>query len=196
MSVNMLQRLSERSMFKTATKVRAKDVGGFKYIGYRFVYHESSSQKFKKKWKNLDGSPLSLHIKMYFYVNGAKHKGKKREKYLVCAQFPYRREFKTLQNLYNMPVKLFSSDPSFKYYFAYALNKRDAAIVDENVVLKHLGESLTSSPKKRNPNLTAELTKHFFKFFIFIKNKRPMDIMHKKYQLGKKFDMPIKNRNA
>jgi len=184
------------SMFQNETKIRARGVGGFKYIGYRFVYHTTSSQRFKKRWKNLEGTPLEVHIKLYFYVTGAKYKGKKRERYLICAQFPYSRDFKTLKNLYDLPVKLFSSDPSFKYYFSYALNKHNAVITDENVILRHLGKSLTNIPKKRNPNLNTELTKHFYKFFIFAKTKRPNDILKKQYNLGKKFNMPIKNKNV
>jgi len=196
LSVRILQERSNQTIFKTRTNERASAVGSFKYIGYRYVYHEENSQPFKKKWKNLDGTPLSLHIKMYFYVYGAKHKGKKRQRYLICAQFPFKKGFETLETLYDTPVKLFSSDPSFKYFFSYALNKENALIVDEYVILKHLGNSIKNAPKKRNPNLHTELTKHFFKFFEFVRFKRPQTFLQRRYFLKKQFKMPIINTNA
>ena len=182
-SVNKLIKLSGDDFFSIGITERAKQVGKFKYLGFKYVLHRNSKKQ------------LVVFIKLYFIVQGAKHNNK-RERYTLAAMFPYKRKIKNMKRLYDLPVKLFSSDPSFKYYFAYALNKSNLVITDERVIIKHLGESLTKPPVKRNPNLVKQLTKHFYKLFKFIANKKPKDYLDKKYELDLNFSMPILNKNA
>ena len=182
-SINKLIKMSGDSFFKIGTDLRSKTVGKFTYLGFKYVLHRNSKKN------------LVVFIKLYFIVQGVKHDGK-RERYTLAAMLPYRSDIKNMKRLYDLPVKLFSSDPSFKWYFAYVLNKSDLVINDEKIILAHLGESLTKPPKKRNPNLVKQLTKHFYKFFIFIANKKPKEYLDKKYELEPNFKMPILNRNT
>ncbi|MCK5536496.1 MAG: hypothetical protein KAI79_06695, partial [Bacteroidales bacterium] len=135
LTVNELYTLSQSSMFKTKTKVRASKVGKIHYVGFKYTYHRDH-QGDKK---------LIVYINLYFYVMGASHKGK-REKYLLVAKFPYTTKIKNMKRLYDEPVQIFSSDPSFKYYLTYALNKFNAVITDDLTFVNHLGQSLTQKP--------------------------------------------------
>lgn len=182
-SVNKLIKLSGDEFFNIGTAQRAKGVGKFTYLGFKYVLHRNSKKK------------LIVYIKLYFIVQGVKNDGK-RERYTLAAMFPYKRDIKNMKRLFDLPVKLFSSDPSFKWFFAYALNKSNLVINDEKIVLAHLGESLTKAPKKRNPNLVKQLTKHFYKFFVFIGNKKPKEYLDDKFELEPNFKMPILNKNT
>lgn len=184
LSVNELVEMSQRSFFKVDTKTRANNLGALKYIGFKYTFHRDTDGK------------LVVFVNMYFYMKGANFdyikdkkgktkatKRKKRETYMLVAKFPYSHKVKNMKRLYDVPLQIFSSDPSFKYYFAYALNKLDAVVTDDGKLVSWLGESLTKAPNHNNPNLTVQLTKHFWKFFNFIANNRPNQYMDKKYML-------------
>lgn len=193
LSVNELISLSESSFFKVDIRTRSKNLGSLKYIGFKYTFH-----------RDLDGK-LVVYVNLYFYMKGANfdfYKDKKgkvkagprkpRETYLLVAKFPYSHKVKNMKRLYDVPIQIFSSDPSFKYYFAYALNKMGAVVTDDGKLVDWLGESLTRAPKYNNPNMKIQLTKHFYKFFRFIANNRPSRYMDKKYQLRQ--DAAIINR--
>jgi len=182
-TVNKLIKMSGDEFFKIGTSERAKRVGKFTYLGFKYVLHRNDKKK------------LVVYIKLYFIAQGAKNNGK-RERYTLVAMLPFKRKIKNMKRLYDLPVKLFSSDPSFKWYFAYALNKYNLVINDEKVILRHLGESLTTAPKKRNPDLVKQLTKHFYKFFVFISNKKPREYLNDKFELSPDFTTPILNKGG
>ena len=182
LSVNELIEISQKQFFKVGIKERASTLGGFKYVGFQYTFHRD-----KKK-------QLVVYVNLYFYHQGSnvdltknakgktiKSKRKPRETYLLVAKFPYSMKQKNMKRLYDVPLQIFSSDPSFKFYFAYALNKMDAVVTDEKMIVKWLGKSLTDAPKITNPDLMTQLTKHFYKFFKFIANVRPKAYMDKKY---------------
>ena len=81
----------------------------------------------------------------------------------------------------DVPVELFSSDPSFLFYFAYALNKQNAVIQDHIKYTKWLGNSLTKRPLRNNPNLRTELTKHFYKVLQFLRTQPPSKYLDEKF---------------
>jgi hypothetical protein len=180
-TVNKLLEYSKNSFFKINTDIRAKRVGTFKYIGFKSVFHRNKDKK------------LVLYVDLIFLVKGENHKGK-RETYTIIAKFPYVKGIKNLKRLYDLPVKLFSSDPSFKYYFAYVFKQNNLLINNEKDLVLWLGDALLKPPTKRNPNQHKELTKHFYKFFIFISNKKPKDILDKRFELKTDFKIPILNK--
>ena len=183
LTVNELYNLSNTSMFKTSIEDRAFKVGKVIYKGFKYIYHRNPKGK------------LVLYVNLYFYVNGAPHKSI-RERYLLVAKFPYIKDIKNIKRLYNYPVQIFSSDPSFKYYLTYALNQFNAVITDDIQYVNHLGKSLTTKPNINNPKRMAELTKHFFKFFNFIGNVPPKRYLDKKYEIDPKDNIRIINKNA
>jgi len=190
LDVDELIKISEQPFFKHSIHERASEVGNFKYIGFKYVYHRAISGQ------------LVVYVNLYFYVKGARppkpKKGSKkrssaRETYLLVAKFPYTTKVKNMKRLYDSPMQIFSSDPSFKYYFAYVLNSLNAVVKDDKELVKWLGESLTIKPKKNNPEFKAQLTKHFYKFFKFIANKRPKEYLDKKYLLPESAKVTVLN---
>jgi len=186
LSVNELIDLSQSDFFRVGIKERASNLGDLRYLGFKYVFHRDTDGK------------LVVFVNLYFYMKGANfdfkkdkkgkvYKGgtKPRETYLLVAKFPYSDKVKNMKRLYDVPLQLFSSDPSFKFFFAYALNKLDAVVTDDSQLLSWLGESLTKAPNRNNPQLTTQLTKHFYKFFHFISNVRPKDYLDEKFVLKK-----------
>jgi len=101
-------------------------------------------------------------------------------------QLPYRQEYreKSFQSFYEeTPIKIFSSDPSFQYFLAYALNKVNAVVINRETS-KHLGVALTKKPKTRNPVLHKELNKHMYKLIEFISSKKLNRYINEKTYLG------------
>jgi len=170
-------KLSQQPFFARSIQERAGDVGNFSYKGFKYTYHRTITGK------------LVVYVNLYFYVRGAKppktKKGmsKSRETYLLVAKFPYTLEVKNMKRLYGLPMQIFSSDPSFKYFFAYALNQMNAIVTDDNELVKWLGKSLTTKPKTNNPQFKVQLTKHFYKFFQFIANKKPKEYLDSRYMM-------------
>ena len=184
LTVNELIDLTSKNFFKLGISTRASNLGSLKYIGFKYTFHRDTDGK------------LVVFVNLYFYMKGANadhykdkkgkiktSKRKPRETYMLVAKFPYSHKVKNMKRLYDVPLQIFSSDPSFKYFFAYALNKLDAVVTDDGKLVDWLGESLTKAPMHNNPNLTVQLTKHFFKFFKFIANNRPNKYMDSKYQI-------------
>jgi len=178
-SIKDLIKFSKNTIFSRPIQQRVKQVGNFKYLGFKYSIHKNKQNK------------LQVYIKLYFIVQGAKYKNK-RQKYILVVMLPYIRKIKNLKRLYDLPVKLFSSDPSFKYYFAYVLYKSNLLIDDEKQILRYLGRALTQEPIKRNPAFHKELTKHFFKLFQFIANKSPRQYLDDRHELPPDFKIPIK----
>lgn len=194
LTVNELVEISQKQFFKVGVKERSANLGSIKYVGFKYSFH-------RDRKKN-----LVIYVNMYFYMKGAnfdltknkkgktvKGKRKPRETYLLVAKFPYTLKVKNMKRLYNVPLQLFSSDPSFKYYFAYALHKRNAVVTDDATLVNWLGQSLSDAPRIRNPDMLTQLTKHFYKFFQFISNVRPKAYLDKKYMLNN--DAKIINNN-
>lgn len=180
LSVNELIKLSEQSFFKVSIAERSSKVGTLKYQGFKYTFHRDTDKK------------LVVYVNLYFYMQGAKGKSG-RENYLLVAKFPYNTKIKNMKRLYDVPLQIFSSDPSFKYYFAYALNRMGAVVTDDPVLVNHLGKSLTTAPKKNNPDMMVQLTKHFYRFFQFIGNVRPKDYMDKKYHIPSNTKVKVLN---
>ena len=185
LSVNELVEMSQRSLFKVSIKERSANLGKIKYIGFKPVFHRNEHKE------------LVMYVSLYFRMKGAnfnmsknkkgktvKGKKKPRESYLLVAKFPYDSKIKNMKRLYSKHLQLMSSDPSFKYFFAYALNKMDAVITDDATLVNWLGISLTKAPNVNNPNLKLNLTKHFYAFFKFISNVRPKAYLDEKYMIS------------
>jgi len=174
LSVNEFFRLSEQPFFSRSITERAKEVNKPKYKGFKYsVHYDSITNK------------LILFVNLYFFIKGAKNKKTgKRETYLLTVKFPYYKNIKTFKKLYDVPIQLFASDPSFKYYFAFVLNKHNAVVLDEKEFIKHLGLALTVPPRKRNPNWKVQLTKHLYKLFLFLKNIHPKKYLDKKWEIS------------
>lgn len=193
LTVNELIDMTQSDFFTTSIRDRASNLGALKYLGFKYTFHRDNDGK------------LVVFVNLYFYMKGAdadfsknkkgkvvKSKRKSRETYMLVAKFPYSNKVKNMKRLYDVPLQLFSSDPSFKFFFAYALNKLDAVVTDDGKLVDWLGESLTKKPMHNNPEMTTQLTKHFYKFFQFIANKRPKEYMDDKYILRN--DAKIVNR--
>jgi len=172
LSLKKLIDMSQLPFFKKSIKERAKPVGKPKYYGYKFTYHyDPVSNK------------IILFVNLYFIIKGAKHKDK-RNTYLVVIKFPYYKKIKNFRRLYDIPVQVFASDPSFKFYFAYVLhNLYGAVVLDEPEFVKHLGIALTRAPKVRNPDLIAQLTKHLYKIVTFLATQSPKKYLTPAYQI-------------
>ena len=193
LTVDELMKLSQKQFFKVGVKERASNLGSLRYIGFKYTFHRDTDDK------------LVVFVNLYFYMKGAnadlyknkkgqieRSKRKTRETYMLVAKFPYSHKVKNMKRLYDVPLQIFSSDPSFKYFFAYALHKMNAVVTDDGKLIDWLGESLTKAPKHKNPELMTQLTKHFFKFFQFIGNKRPKEYMDDKFII--RSDAKIINR--
>ena len=184
LSVNELIKITQSNFFKVSIKERASTLGKFKYLGFKPVLHRN-----KKK-------QLVVYISLYFYHQGSNYalsknaKGKtvkkkqKRQTYLLIAKFPHNMKVKNMKRLYDVPLQLFSSDPSFKFFFAFALNNLDAVITDEPLMRKWLGKALTTPPDIRNDSWETHLTKHFYKMFQFISNVRPKAYLGDKFKIA------------
>ena len=184
LSINELIQISKQSFFKVGIQERASTLGNFKYIGYKPILHRN-----KKK-------QLVVYISLYFYHKGSNYdlsknskgktvkKKKKRETYLLVVKFPYNMKIKNMKRLYDVPIQIFSSDPSFKFFFAYALHNLGAVVTDDATLVNWLGIALTKAPNIRNDNWETQLTKHFYKFFKFISNVRPKAYLDKKYEIA------------
>ena len=183
LTVNELMKLSNRDFFKKSIVERASKVGTLKYQGFKYTFHRDKDKK------------LVVYVNLYFYMRGAKTK-RSRENYLLVAKFPYTRKVKNMKRLYDEPIQIFSSDPSFKFFFAYTLNRFNAVVTDDPVMLDHLGKALTTAPKQKNPEMMVQLTKHFYKFFQFIENNRPKEYMDKKYQIPSNTKVKVLNGNS
>jgi len=173
LSVEEFFRLSEKPFFSRSITERAKEINKPKYQGFKYsVHYDSISNK------------LILFVNLYFFIKGAKNKKTgNRETYLLTVKFPYYKDIKTFKKLYNVPIQIFASDPSFKYYFAFVLNQHNAVVLDEKEFIKHLGIALTVPPKVRNPNWKVQLTKHLYKLFQFLKNVHPKKYLDKKWEI-------------
>jgi hypothetical protein len=185
LSVNDFFRLSEQPFFSRSIKERSKYVDKPKYKGFKYsVHYDSSSNK------------LILFVNLYFFIKGAKNKktGKK-ELYLLTVKFPYIKDLKTFKNIYNSSIQIFSSDPSFKYFFAFVLNKHNAVVLDEKEFKNFLDISLTNPPKVKNPNWKIQLTKHLYKLFLFLKNVHPAKYLDKKWEINASKTVTI-NKNG
>ena len=182
---------AQKTMFKRDIFERVKRLGHFEYLGFEYTYNRNKK------------SNLTLFITMYFYVTSAPHKkaiknGKtktykeSRKKYLVGVKFPYINGMKDYDKLQNVPIKIFSSDESFNYFFAYALNTSNAVILDDPKFINHLKTALSKRPSKRNPNLKLELTKHLYKVIEYLLKNKPIDYLDEKYLLKKIPEIPNK----
>lgn len=179
LSVNELLDLTEEPFFKKSIGDRIKDLGTLRYVGFKYTFHRDTDNK------------LVAYVNLYFYMKGSTFGGSKkgttikkaRENYLLVAKFPYTLKVKNMKRLYDLPMQIFSSDPSFKFYFAYALNRLNAVVTDDKTLVDHLGISMTTKPTQTNPDLQIQLTKHFYKFFNFIANQKPKDYLDKKYMI-------------
>lgn len=193
LTVNELIDMTQSDFFSTSIADRSSNLGALKYLGFKYTFHRDNDGK------------LVVFVNLYFYMKGAdadfsknkkgklvKSKRKTRETYMLVAKFPYSNKVKNMKRLYDVPLQLFSSDPSFKFFFAYALNKLDAVVTDDGKLVDWLGESLTKKPSHNNPEMTTQLTKHFYKFFQFIANKRPKDYMDDRHII--RSDAKIVNR--
>jgi len=192
LSVNELVDMTHKNFFKLGIRDRASNLGSLRYIGFKYSFHRDHDKK------------LVVFVNLYFYMKGSdgtlykdkkgsvKKRRKSRETYMLVAKFPYSNKVKNMKRLYDVPLQIFSSDPSFKYFFAYPLHKLGAVVTDDGKLVDWLGESLVKSPKHNNPDMTVQLTKHFFKFFQFIANKRPKDYLDKRYII--RSDAKIINR--
>lgn len=158
---------TQKTMFKRNIYERVSKIGQFDYLGFEYTYN-----------KNKKGN-LTLFITLYFSAVSApfKRKGKRkyeRKRYLLGVKFPYIDGMKNFKKLQNVPIKLFSSDESFNYFFAYALNLKNAVILDDPKFKNHLKKSINTKPIKRNPNLILELTKHIYKVVDFLLKNSPL----------------------
>lgn len=170
LTVAHLRRLSRTPYFKRSIQERSSELGGVRYVGFTMDTKIGSSEYFN----------------FCFVVEGAfSKKINKRPEYLEILQVEITDEFKKFFNLYNkQPVKIFSSDPSFKYYIAYALTKRNAVIINPATV-KHLGKSLTRPAIRNNPRNKLMMNKHFYFLTKFIRSDSILQYMSKKYLLDK-----------
>ena len=182
--LNHLISSTNSTMFKRTVKERVSAIGDFKYLGYNEITVDNR-----------------LYVMLNFEATSAPHstpskskatkktksKKYKRYKYNLSIKFPFVHNMNKMKKMLNLPIELFSSDPSFKYYFAYVLNSKDA-VIRNHIYDNWLGEALTSKPKIRNKNEKMELTKHFYKVVKFIKSQEVRKYLSKRYILR---DVPI-----
>ena len=159
--------------FKKPVEERAKRVGKIRYIGYKNNFY-------KKEGK------IVRYIAYFFLVQGKKHELKKkklnyRNEYLIIIEMPYVRNVKNMKRIYNLPVKIFASDPSFIFFGdAWILYNNYKAFYIDNQTIKWAHYAITHPPLKRNPNFIPYLTKHAFKLiFKFLLNKKPKELLKK-----------------
>jgi len=165
-----LIKMTEEPFFKIPISERYKRVSRPKYLGWDYKFYKSADEKVK------------VWVELYFSIKGAKYKTKKgikRNTYIVAIEFPYRKNIKTFQKLYNLPVRVFSSDPSFMFYFAYALHTKDAVIDDRPEFKAWIQYAITHYPHIRNPKLVTQLVKHLYKLVRYIAKEKPRNYLHK-----------------
>jgi len=166
-----LYKNSESTIFKKSITERTKLLGNFTYKGFEYVYHTG-------KDKN-----VYVFVTLYFTISGATYKSV-RNSYLLAVKLPFLHNMHKMKDLLDLPVQLFSSDPSFYFYFSYALNVRNSVIIDNKRFKDHLGVSLTKKPKRNNKNLDVELTKHFYKVIRFLKGRKPSEYLLDKFLIN------------
>ena len=172
-----LKQFTKNTMFKIPINKRKKQVGKITYKGWSRELYSL-------------GNRIIAVINLYFIVEGKKYFDKKkkkylRPKYLQILQIPYKKSYhKRFKAIYDdIPVKIYSSDPSFKYYLAYALNTIKAVVINKETQ-KELGIALTQRPNIRNPKLHKEMNKHFYKLVEFLATKKMANYLNDKYYLG------------
>jgi hypothetical protein len=176
-NIRNLKEFTKNTMFKTPINKRKKDVGKITYKGW------------SKELYSL-GNKIVAAANLYFVVEGKRYFDKKkkvfrRPKYIQILQIPYKKSYhKQFKAIYDdTPVKIYSSDPSFKYYLAYALNTINAVVRNKETE-KELGIALTKRPNIRNPKLHKEFNKHFYRLVEFIASKRISKYLDDRYYLG------------
>jgi hypothetical protein len=167
--IKTLRRLTEKEFFKDDIYERISKLSNVKYIGF------TMERKTKK----------TEYFNFHFIVEGKKHKILGRPKYLQIIQIPITDKFKKFYRLYDeQSVKVFSNDPSFKYFMCYALAKKKAVIVN-SATKKFLGRALIEPPRKTNPQLKLMLNKHMYYMLGFLANDNIDKFLSKKYYLDK-----------
>jgi len=184
LDIRTLKNNTKNTMFKRPINKRKKDVGKIKYLGW-------------SKELVSDGNKIRAMCNLYFIVDGLKHFDKKTQKttrpqYMQIVQIPYKKSYKNrFDSMYEgTPVKVFSSDPSFKYFLAYALNTVNAVVINKKTK-KWLGEALTKRPKIRNKNLHKEMNKHMYKLVEFLATKKIAKYVNDETYIGMN-KMPVK----
>jgi len=177
LTIRTLKEATKNTMFKTPINQRKKELGKIEYKGWSIEMDSVGSE-----FKGL--------ATFYFLVESKLHKDKKtkktkRFKYIQILQIPYKKSLKEkFIKIYDTyPVKIYSSDPSFKYYFAYVLNTQNAVVVNKTTK-KNLGIALTKKPLVRNKKFHKEFNKHFYKLVEFISSKKVSTYMNDKTYLG------------
>jgi hypothetical protein len=176
-NIRNLKEFTKRTMFRTPINKRKKDVGAITYKGWSIELYSA-------------GNSIVGVANLYFLVEGKKYIDKKtkkikRPKYYQILQIPYKKSYNiSFGKMYDdTPVKIFSQDPSFKYYLAYALNTINAVVINKETK-KHLGIALTKRPTMRNKKLHKEFNKHFYRVVEFIASKKISKYLDKKLYLG------------
>jgi len=145
------------TIFKESIYKRKKELGSIFYKGWTIELNK------------IDKNSCLALASLYFIVEGKKFNGK-RPKFIQILQIPYRKYNMEFRKIYDFPLKIFSSDQSFKFYFAYALNTMNAVVLN-SYTIKELDVALIKKPKHNNPKLHKELNKHFYKLTEYLKYK-------------------------
>ena len=177
LDIRHLKNFTKNTMFKISINKRKKEVGKIFYKGWSLELYKE------------DNYFLAV-ANLYFFVQGKKYFDKQKRKYvrptyLEILQIPYKKSYKeSFDVLYEKtPIKIFSSDPSFKFYLAYALNKANAVVIND-YTKKELGIALSNRPIINNPFLHKEFNKHFYKLVEFIAKRKVAHYLNDKYYLG------------
>jgi len=179
-----LIKLTEEPFFKIPISERYKQVSNPTYLGWDYKFYQDEDGRVK------------VWIEVYFKIKGAKHVKKKkgisyRNTYIVALEFPYIKNIRTFQKMYQMPVRVFSSDPSFMFYFAYAFHTRDGVITDRPEFKKWINYAITHYPKIRNPMLITQLAKHLYKLVRFLAKEKTRNYLDKNKRIKvKKINIP------
>jgi hypothetical protein len=181
MTIKDLMKETPRAWFKRASKV-----GPIKYIGYKL--HIKNSRELKS-----DDKILILYARMFFEVTGAtKYKNGKVNKYLLCVEMPYRKDGKRPSLMYELPLKIFSSDPSFNFYIANSLKKTENLLRDENFD-RYLSKALIAPSRNhitddKGRSNEPLLSKHFIRLFQHIAQMRFKSLMDVSKKLSQEWD--------
>ena len=168
-TIGYIRKMTEISFFKKSIQERKNELGKVFYTGFTMEKKDKEVETFN----------------FHFIVEGKYNQLYGRPKYLEIIQIPVTKEFRKFYDLYNeQPVKIFSNDPSFKYYMAYALNKYGGVIIN-NATKKHLGKALTTPARKNNPNNKIMMNKHLYFLTDFLKPKRIKNYLQEKYFIDK-----------
>lgn len=143
---------------------RSTTLGRISYLGW---CNDVTSSK--------DGKKI-LYIIMFFEIVGSPDGGRK--KYKIALRVPYRRD-DNFSDLFDLPLKLVASDPSF-YFFQANQFKRSNNIINIPEVRKALGKAWNKPVKRYKGG--EHMTKHLYRLFRFLGNN-PL----KKYLLKRKF---------